>query len=96
MNGGTSSDPPRQRPDPRPNYRPRTPNGAATGSAPTFRCWWPTDHCATGLTADDAADTYSALSNPSAYALLADERGWSPDKFEQRLGDNMTLLLLRG
>jgi hypothetical protein len=71
-------------------------NGAATGSAPTFRCWWPTDHCATGPTADDAADTYSALSNPSAYALLADERGWSPDKFEQRLGDNMTLLLLRG
>jgi hypothetical protein len=37
-----------------------------------------------------------ALSNPSAYALIADERGWSPDKFERWLGDNLTLLLLRG
>lgn len=48
-----------------------------------------------GLTADDAAATYSALSNPSTYALLTGERGWSPGKFEQWLGDNLTLLLLR-
>jgi hypothetical protein len=49
-----------------------------------------------GLTADDAAATYSALSNPSTYDLLTEERGWSPDKFGQWLGDNLMLLLLRG
>jgi len=47
-----------------------------------------------GLTAGDAAATYSALSNPNSYALLTDERGWSPDKFERWLGDSLTLLLL--
>ncbi len=49
-----------------------------------------------GLTADDAATTYSALSNPNTYALLTSERGWNSDKFEQWLGDSLTLLLLRG
>jgi AcrR family transcriptional regulator len=47
-----------------------------------------------GLTADDAAATYSALSNPNTYALLSGERGWSADKFERWLGDSLTLLLL--
>lgn len=47
-----------------------------------------------GLTADDAAATYSALSNPNAYALLVDERAWTADKFEQWLGEALTLLLL--
>ena len=47
-----------------------------------------------GLTADDAAATYSALSNPSTYALLCGERGWSADKFERWLGDSLTLLLV--
>ena len=47
-----------------------------------------------GLTADNAAATYSALSNPSTYALLVGERGWTPDDFEQWLGDSLTLLLL--
>ena len=47
-----------------------------------------------GLTPDDAAATYSALSNPNTYALLVGERGWSADKFEDWLGDNLTLLLL--
>jgi AcrR family transcriptional regulator len=46
------------------------------------------------LTPDDAAATYSALSNPSTYALLVGERGWTPDHFEQWLGDSLTLLLL--
>jgi hypothetical protein len=46
-------------------------------------------------TADDAAATYSALSNPSAYALLTAERGWNPDKFGQWLSNSLTLLLLR-
>ena len=47
-----------------------------------------------GLTADDAAATYSALSNPNSYALLVGERGWTADKFEQWLGESLTLLLL--
>ncbi|HVL84346.1 MAG TPA: helix-turn-helix domain-containing protein [Pseudonocardia sp.] len=46
------------------------------------------------LTADDAAATYSALSNPNSYALLVGERGWTAEKFEQWLGDSLTLLLL--
>jgi len=47
-----------------------------------------------GLTPEAAAATYSALSNPSTYALLVGERGWSADHFEQWLGDSLTLLLL--
>ena len=47
-----------------------------------------------GLTPDEAATTYSALSNPSTYALLVGEREWTPDHFEQWLGDSLTLLLL--
>jgi AcrR family transcriptional regulator len=48
-----------------------------------------------GLTPEDAAATYSALSNPSTYALLVGERGWSADHFQQWLGDSLTRLLLR-
>ncbi len=47
-----------------------------------------------GLTAEDAAATYSVLSNPSTYALLVGERGWTADRFEQWLGDSVTALLL--
>jgi AcrR family transcriptional regulator len=47
-----------------------------------------------GLTPSDAAATYSALSNPNTYALLVGERSWSADKFEEWLGDSLTLLLL--
>ena len=47
-----------------------------------------------GLTPDDAAATYSALSNPNTYALLVGERRWSPDKFEQWLGESIELLVL--
>ncbi|MDQ3897764.1 MAG: TetR/AcrR family transcriptional regulator [Actinomycetota bacterium] len=46
------------------------------------------------LTPEEAAATYSALSNPSTYALLVGERGWTPHHFEQWLGDSLTLLLL--
>ena len=49
-----------------------------------------------GLTADDAAATYTALSNPNTYALLCGERGWSADKFQRWLGDSLTVLLLPG
>jgi AcrR family transcriptional regulator len=47
-----------------------------------------------GLTPEDAAATYSALSNPNTYGLLVGERQWTADKFEQWLGDSLTLLLL--
>ena len=47
-----------------------------------------------GLTPEDAAATYSALSNPNTYALLVGGRGWSADKFEQWLSQSIQLLLL--
>jgi hypothetical protein len=47
-----------------------------------------------GLTAADAADTYSALANPTNYAFLTGDRGWTPDRFEEWLGDSLTQLLL--
>jgi hypothetical protein len=47
-----------------------------------------------GLTPEDAAATYSALSNPATYALLVGERGWTADHFEQWLGDSLICLLL--
>lgn len=47
-----------------------------------------------GLTPEDAAVTYSALSNPSTYGFLV-QRGWTADHFEQWLRDSLTLLLLR-
>lgn len=46
------------------------------------------------LTPDDAAATYSALSNPNTYALLVGERGWSPDKFEHWLAESIESLVL--
>lgn len=47
-----------------------------------------------GLDAEDAAATYSALSNPTTYTLLVRDRSWSADKFEQWLASSLTLLLL--
>jgi AcrR family transcriptional regulator len=47
-----------------------------------------------GLTSEDAAATYSALANPSTYALLVAERGWTADHFEHWLGDSLTRLML--
>jgi AcrR family transcriptional regulator len=47
-----------------------------------------------GLTPEDAAGTYSALSNPNTFALLVGERQWTADKFEQWLGESLTVLLL--
>lgn len=47
-----------------------------------------------GLTAEDAAASYSVLSNPTTYALLVGERGWTADHFEQWLGDSLAALLL--
>ena len=47
-----------------------------------------------GLTRDAAADTYSALANPTTYAFLVQERSWTPDRFEHWLADSLTQLIL--
>lgn len=41
-----------------------------------------------------AADVLWALNHPSLYALLVSERGWSPDRYEQWLGDLLCAQLL--
>lgn len=46
------------------------------------------------LTRTDAADTYAALANPNSYAFLTDQREWTPERFEEWLGDGLTRLLL--
>lgn len=47
-----------------------------------------------GLTADDAAATFSTLANPNTYDLLVTRRGWTPDHYETWLADSITRLLL--
>jgi AcrR family transcriptional regulator len=47
-----------------------------------------------GLTPHEAADTYSALANPSTYAFLIGERGWTPEKFQHWLAETLTRILL--
>jgi AcrR family transcriptional regulator len=41
-----------------------------------------------------AADVLWALNHPSLYALLVGERGWSPERYEQWLGDLLCAQLL--
>ncbi|MEJ2889071.1 TetR/AcrR family transcriptional regulator [Actinomycetospora aeridis] len=47
-----------------------------------------------GLTAEQAGATYSAMANPSTFALLTVEHGWSADDFQAWLTDSLTRLLL--
>jgi AcrR family transcriptional regulator len=47
-----------------------------------------------GMSAADAAATYSALANPDIYAELTSYRGWSPDHYENWLSHALTQLLL--
>jgi AcrR family transcriptional regulator len=47
-----------------------------------------------GMSAADAAAIYGALANPDTYAELTSHRGWSPDHYENWLGNTLTLLLL--
>jgi AcrR family transcriptional regulator len=49
---------------------------------------------AEGLDVPRAADMLWALNHPSLYALLVGERGWSPDDYEQWLGDLLCARLL--
>jgi hypothetical protein len=41
-----------------------------------------------------ATDILWALNHPNLYALLAGERGWSPERYEQWLGDLLCSQLL--
>ncbi len=48
-----------------------------------------------GLDVDRAADVMWTLNHPAVYALLAGERGWSPDDYERWLGDAFCAQLLK-
>jgi AcrR family transcriptional regulator len=47
-----------------------------------------------GLTAEQAADTYSALANPDLYLLLTTHHGWTPGQYQAWLADTLQRLLL--
>jgi AcrR family transcriptional regulator len=47
-----------------------------------------------GVTPERATDTYAALANPTMYAFLTGQRGWTPDQFEEWLADSLARLLL--
>jgi AcrR family transcriptional regulator len=47
-----------------------------------------------GLSAEEAADTFSVLASPEGYLRLTTTRGWTPAHYEQWLAENLTLLLL--
>ena len=47
-----------------------------------------------GLSASEAADTYASMANPATYRLLTSDRGWTPEHYEQWLGDSLIRLLL--
>lgn len=49
---------------------------------------------AAGLDVDGATDILWALNHPNLHALLAGERGWSPERYEQWLGDLLCSQLL--
>jgi AcrR family transcriptional regulator len=48
----------------------------------------------TGMTVRDAAANLRALSTPEVYAELVRGEGWSPDRYEEWLGDLLALVLL--
>ncbi len=47
-----------------------------------------------GLSAAQATDTYSALANPTTFAFLTKQRGWSAEQYQTWLGDSLIRLLL--
>lgn len=42
-----------------------------------------------GLSAVQATDTYSALANPTTFAFLTKQRGWSAGQYQTWLGDSL-------
>lgn len=54
-----------------------------------------TGHLAPGLSIGMAADILWSMNSPEFYMLLVEQRGWSPDVFEQWLAQAWIRLLLR-
>ncbi|NUR61689.1 MAG: TetR/AcrR family transcriptional regulator [Catenulispora sp.] len=52
------------------------------------------DHLAPGVTVDDALDIYITMVMPEIYGSFVHERGWSADRFETWLADNLVWQLL--
>jgi hypothetical protein len=50
---------------------------------------------AADLDTDTGADMLWALNHPTLYHLLTTERGWTPDQYEQWLGELLALRLLK-
>lgn len=46
------------------------------------------------LDPDDAADAVWALNSPELFAMLTDERGWTPDRYQRWLADALVRLLV--
>ncbi|ACU74620.1 transcriptional regulator, TetR family [Catenulispora acidiphila DSM 44928] len=51
-------------------------------------------HLAPAMTVDEGVDVYVTLVLPEIYHSLVVERGWSPDRYETWLGDNLIRQLL--
>jgi AcrR family transcriptional regulator len=51
-------------------------------------------HLAPGMTVDDGVDVYITLVLPEIYHSLVLERGWSPDRYETWLADNLVRQIL--
>ncbi len=49
-----------------------------------------------GLSVETATETLWALGSPEIYRLLVRERGWTPQRFEDWLGETTATLLLQG
>jgi AcrR family transcriptional regulator len=47
-----------------------------------------------GMTVDDAADVLWMMSSPANYRWFVGNRGWSPDRYAQWLGDALVALLI--
>ncbi|MEO6471246.1 MAG: helix-turn-helix domain-containing protein [Aeromicrobium sp.] len=47
-----------------------------------------------GISVEEAADVYWSVASPEMYALLTVGRGWTPEKFQNWLGDALIRLLL--
>lgn len=56
---------------------------------------WPSRAFRPGVDVQSAVDAYAALCNIDVYRVLAEERGWPPERIEQWWRDSLILLLLR-
>ena len=56
---------------------------------------WPPHAFREGINPRLAADTYAALCNIDVYRVLAEERGWSPERIERWWLDALIRLILR-